>query len=295
MFRDAFGLPALCCLLLSLLPTLLSVAPPCFAGADSAYFKSLQRRLTRDGFDGTWIRKIYADPRIDFDMRGVSLYFVHSEGSLNYDQFKEPAAIHNARRYMATHKVPLTAAERIHGVDREVVAAIALVETRLGTYVGKRSVLNTLSTMAALSDSRVREALWRHVSGATHLGRASFDRKAHRKSNWAYGELTAFLRYVRTENFNPLSIKGSYAGAMGISQFIPSNIVPLGRDGNGDGRVDLFNHADAIMSIANYLRHNGWYPGIPADRAYDVVYSYNHSSYYVDAILDIYRILKAPS
>ncbi len=288
MLRSVLGFTALWFLFLSF-------APPLFAGADSAYFRTLQRRLAQDGFNGNWIRKIYADPRIDFDMRGVSLYFVHSEGSLNYDQFKEPAAIHNARRYMATHKGPLTRAERIHGVDREVITAIALVETRLGTYVGKRSVLNTLSTMAALADGRVREALWQYVRDTTHLSRASFDHKAHRKSNWAYGELTAFLHYVRAENLDPLGIKGSYAGAMGISQFIPSNIAPLGQDGNGDGRVDLFNHADAIMSIANYLRHNGWYPGIRADRAYDVVYSYNHSSYYVDIILDIYRILKAPS
>lgn len=290
MFIKAFGLSSLSLLVFGFL-----TGAPCAAASDARYFTSLQQRLMRDGFDAGWIRKIYADPRIDFDMRGISLYFVHSEGSLNYDQFTEPAAIHKARRYMATHKGPLFRAERRHGVDREVITAIALVETRLGAYVGTRSVLNTLSTMAALSGPRAREAMWQYVEQTTHLDRASFNHKARSKSAWAYGELTAFLHHVRAQNRDPLAIKGSYAGAMGISQFIPSNIAPLGRDGNGDGRVDLFDHADAIMSIANYLRHYGWYRGIPADRAYDVVYSYNHSSYYVNTILEIVRMLKVPS
>jgi membrane-bound lytic murein transglycosylase B len=290
MFTKAFGLSSLSLLVFGFL-----TSAPCAAASDARYFSSLQQRLMRDGFDAGWIRKIYADPRIDFDMRGISLYFVHSEGSLDYDQFTEPAAIHKARRYMATHKGPLARAERRHGVDREVITAIALVETRLGAYVGTRSVLNTLSTMAALSGPRAREAMWQYVEQTTHLDRASFNHKARRKSAWAYGELRAFLHHVRAQNLDPLAIKGSYAGAMGISQFIPSNIAPLGRDGNGDGRVDLFDHADAIMSIANYLRHYGWYRGIPADRAYDVVYSYNHSSYYVNTILEIVRMLKVPS
>lgn len=295
MFNKTRGLLAVSLFALLLFPIAPFSAPPCSAGTDAVYFQNLQKRLIKEGFDRTWIRKIYTDPRIDFDVKGISLYFVHSEGSLNYDQFKEAGAIQNARRYMATHKGPLSRAERRHGVDREVITAIALVETRLGTYVGTRSVLNTLSTMAALFDPKARKALWRHVEKTTHLNRTEFNRKARQKSTWAYGELTAFLRYVRAGNLDPLSIKGSYAGAMGISQFIPSNIVPFGRDGNGDGRVDLFNHADAIMSIANYLRHYGWYPGIPADRAYDVVYRYNHSSYYVNTILEIARMLKGSS
>jgi membrane-bound lytic murein transglycosylase B len=291
----AFGPPAVPLLVFFLFLTLPRFIPYCDAAADAVYFQSLQKRLVADGFDNGWIRKIYADPRIDFDMRGISLYFVHSEGSLDYDQFKAPDDIRKARRYMAIHKGPLARAERRHGVDREVITAIALVETRLGAYVGTRSVLNTLSTMAALSGPRAREALWQYVKPTTHLDRASFNHKARRKSAWAYGELTAFLHYVGAENLDPLGIKGSYAGAMGISQFIPSNIAPLALDGNGDGRIDLFDHADAIMSIANYLRHNGWYRGIPADRAYEVVYSYNHSSYYVNTILDIARMLKASS
>ncbi|MCP4721788.1 MAG: transglycosylase SLT domain-containing protein, partial [Desulfobacteraceae bacterium] len=88
------------------------------------------------------------------------------------------------------------------------------------------------------------------------------------------------------------SIKGSYAGAMGIPQFMPSNALTLAKDGNNDGRVDLFNHADAISSVANYLKHHGWKPGIPRQRQHEVLFRYNHSNYYVDTLLKVSDKLK---
>ena len=78
---------------------------------------------------------------------------------------------------------------------------------------------------------------------------------------------------------------------MGISQFMPSNILLFGQDGDQDGTVDLFVHADAIMSIAKYLKNYGWYPGIDREKAGKVVFHYNHSQYYVDAVLKIRDLL----
>jgi membrane-bound lytic murein transglycosylase B len=94
------------------------------------------------------------------------------------------------------------------------------------------------------------------------------------------------------ENVDPVAIKGSYAGAMGISQFMPSNIPELAKDGNNDGSIDLFNHADAIASIAFYLKHHGWKPGISRQKAEKVVHHYNHSERYVDTVLKISKLLK---
>ena len=92
---------------------------------------------------------------------------------------------------------------------------------------------------------------------------------------------------------DPYDIIGSYAGALGIAQFMPSNILILGEDGNRDGSVNLFHHEDAIASIANYLRHYGWKPGISREEAEKVVYHYNHSSYYVNTVLNITEKLKS--
>ncbi len=269
-------------------------AAPTARAADPT-FEGLAQWLIGDGFKADPIHSIYADERVAFDKRGVSMYFVHSEGKLNYDQFTEAQPIANTRAYMETHKQPLFRAQRQYGVDREVIAAIALVETRLGTYTGNRPVVNSLSTMAALADPAAREQLWNHVSETTHLSRADFEAKARKKSTWAYGELKAFLKYAMAEGLDIPAINGSYAGAMGICQFMPSNIEKLAADGSGDGRIDLFNHSDAIMSIASYLSHHGWYPGIPRDRAYKAVYQYNHSSYYVNTILKIVELLRQGS
>lgn len=66
---------------------------------------------------------------------------------------------------------------------------------------------------------------------------------------------------------NPADIKGSYAGALGIAQFMPSNALSLAKDGDMDGKIDLFDHPDAIHSIANYLKQHGWKLGLTRRRA----------------------------
>lgn len=261
-------------------------------GAPVDYFGSLRQRLAADGFDPGRITHLYRDPKIAFETRGVSMYFVHSEGRLNYDQFLAPAMIQRARTYMQAHGGVMGRAERTYGVDRQVITAILLVETKLGSYVGNRMVFNTFSTMAALSDPVVRNALWREIQGSTSLSRAAYDAKALKKSSWAYGELKSFLVYAQRQGIDPLSVKGSYAGALGFCQFLPSNALRLGRDGNGDGRLDLFDHPDAIMSVANYLKHHGWRSNLPEPDASKVIYSYNHSRYYVSTVLRIAKKLK---
>ena len=91
---------------------------------------------------------------------------------------------------------------------------------------------------------------------------------------------------------DPAGIQGSYAGALGIPQFMPTNIRALARDGNDDGRIDLFDHADAIPSVASYLKHYGWRPGINGKKAYEVLLNYNYSKPYAKTILKISRLLK---
>jgi membrane-bound lytic murein transglycosylase B len=255
-------------------------------------FKTLQQRLIADGFAESRIRELYAKPSVTFDVKSVSQYFVHKESTLNYDQFSEAGQIQNAKAYMETYKKEFVAAEQAYGVTRRVITAILLVETRLGTYLGNRSVFNTLSTMAALSDTEVRKMLWSKISGTTNFSKEEFETKADKKSGWAYDELKALLKYSEREKSDPTEYVGSYAGAMGICQFMPSNALTLAKDGNDDGKVDVFNPADAIMSVANYLNHYGWYSGIDGKAAYDAVYHYNHSSYYVNTILKVADLLK---
>ncbi|RLB95854.1 MAG: protein MltB, partial [Deltaproteobacteria bacterium] len=87
-------------------------------------------------------------------------------------------------------------------------------------------------------------------------------------------------------------IKGSYAGAMGIAQFMPSNAYALAKDGNGNGRIDLFEHADAIASIAYYLKYHGWKPGLSAKKQHRVILHYNNSTVYANTVLKVADKLK---
>ncbi|MCP4114442.1 MAG: lytic murein transglycosylase [Desulfobacteraceae bacterium] len=255
-------------------------------------FNRLIQRLVNDGFQEDTIKKIFKNPKVFFDAKGVSLFFVHNESSLDYDQFLSKPSIRNARAYMEKHKVILDKAQKEYGVDKTIITAIILVETRLGTYVGNRAVINTLSTMAALADKEERNTLWDSISDSRRLTREKFEKKADSKSEWAYRELKALLKFSKREALDVAAITGSYAGAMGISQFMPSNALTLARDGNDDGRVNLFEHADAIHSIANYLKHFGWEPSVTRQKAHKILYKYNHSNYYVDTLLKISDQLK---
>jgi len=124
-----------------------------------------------------------------------------------------------------------------YGVAPEYIVGIIGVETNFGGYTGKHSVLNALTTLAL---------------------------EYKKRSKFFKSELENYLLMIRDEKVNPQAIKGSYAGAFGLAQFMPSSFREYAVDLNGDGHVDLFNKADAIGSIANYFKGRGkWNPRIP--------------------------------
>jgi len=255
-------------------------------------FEPLKKQLVSDGFDEKTVNGIYSSPKVSFNTKGVSRFLTYREGKLNYDQFVSSSSIRKAKKYMVKYDTELKAAQQAYGVDPEIITAIILVETRLGTNTGKSSVMSTLSTIAALQDTQIRDQFWTEVSQKHKVKRKRYDKWINRKPKWAYKELKALLEYSARENMDPVEIRGSFAGAMGISQFMPSNIIVYAKDGDKDGRVDLFTHADAIASVASYLKRHGWYPGIKGKKAFKVVWSYNHSDYYVKTILKISDKLK---
>ena len=129
----------------------------------------------------------------------------------------------------------LAEAEKRYGVDPAVVVAILGVETRYGAHKGGHRVVDALSTLAF-----------------AYPPRADFFR----------GELEQFLLMSREEGFEPSSRHGSYAGAMGKPQFIASSFRNFAVDFDGDGRRDLWEGAaDAIGSVAHYLKVHDWQPG----------------------------------
>ncbi|MCG2633331.1 MAG: lytic murein transglycosylase B [Gammaproteobacteria bacterium] len=154
------------------------------------------------------------------------------------DLFVTPQRITQGLAFWRQHADTLAKAEQQYGVPAALVVAIIGVETRYGTHAGRHQVMASLSTLA--------------FAGAP------------RRQPFFTAELRAFLLLTQAENIDPLSIKGSYAGAMGIPQFIPSSYREYAVDFDGDGQRDLWNNpADAIGSVANYFRQHQWQTGQP--------------------------------
>lgn len=149
---------------------------------------------------------------------------------------KEPR-IDQGLAFWDEHEAVLRQAEEVYGVAPEYVVAILGVETRYGRVTGRYRVLDALATLAF-----------------DYPPRAEFFRK----------ELTQFLLLAREEGRNPLELTGSYAGAMGYGQFIPSSYRSYAVDFDGDGLRDIWtNPTDAVGSIANYFSRHGWRAGEP--------------------------------
>jgi len=251
-------------------------------------FAALKTQLVRDGFDETLIQSLYSRPEVTFNQRGISAYFSHREATLDYGQFLTPRSINEAIDYLGRNQKALKRAQSAYGVKGEIITAIILVETRLGTFVGKRLVLNTLSTLAALGDKDTRDSVWHaYLKNKADRSKQQFESWASKKSAWAYGELKSYLTYTQAQGIDPSSMRGSFAGALGIAQFLPSSVLKFGKDGNRDGRINLFDHEDAIESIASYLNQHGWRPSLTRNEAFRVILYYNNSKYYAETILKV--------
>ncbi len=149
--------------------------------------------------------------------------------------FIKPDRIEKGVEFMKNHADLLARAEKEYGVPKEIITAIIGVETKYGRITGNHPVFASVATLAF-----------------DYPPRSSFFRN----------ELTEFLLFAIEEQFNPLDVKGSYAGAMGMAQFISSSYRRYAVDFDGDGKRDLWNStADAIGSVANYFKVHHWRNG----------------------------------
>ncbi|PIT83775.1 lytic murein transglycosylase B [Limnohabitans sp. 15K] len=159
-------------------------------------------------------------------------------------RFIEPVRIQAGLRFWQKHKTTLERVEREYGVPASIIVGIIGVETLYGQNTGNFRVLDALGTLAF------------------HFPQAH-PRAAERQAFFR-SELEQFLLLSSRSGTNPTAIRGSYAGALGLPQFMPSSWSKFAVDFDGDGRIDLFGSpADAIGSVANYFKAFQWRPGMP--------------------------------
>lgn len=255
----------------------------------------LLQSLQDEGLPRPVLNEIFYDDRLRKVRGVVSLNGVNRDSGERYRQFYTDYAIGRAKRFKRRHWQTLERAERRYGVPKEIIVAVLLVETQFGTYPLRYRVLEVFTTLVVEANYDAIQRHYRRVKRRyPDVERAWFADRVSSKAAWAYEELVALLAMRHEEPDAVYEIKGSYAGAFGMPQFLPSSYLRWGTDGNGDGRVDLDHSGDAIASIANYLRQHGWRSGAPLERKMQAVWEYNHSPHYVDAIFKISRRMRLP-
>jgi membrane-bound lytic murein transglycosylase B len=251
-------------------------------------YGGLKSKLVQDGFSVQQVASAFRPPPPPM-FKLVAQTMKIREGVANYDHFLAPSEIESARRFIADHRSSFRNAEAAYGVEPEIIAAILLVETHFGSYTGKTPTLAILSTFAIMDRKANRDRVWKMLSPQERQRweRDAFDMKLIDRSGWAYRELCALMELKDKHGIRPESLKGSIMGAIGWPQFLPSSLVKYGVDGNGDGRIDLYEAEDAVFSTANYLRSHGWCEAKSMSQKEAVIWDYNHSKAYVRTVLEI--------
>lgn len=149
-------------------------------------------------------------------------------------KFITPDNVQNGVVFWNQYEDALNRAWQVYGVPPEIIVGIIGVETRWGRVMGKTRILDALATL-------------------------SFNYP--RRAEYFFGELETFLLMARDEQDDPLNLKGSFAGAMGYGQFMPSSYKQYAVDFSGDGHINLWDPVDAIGSVANYFKAHGWVKG----------------------------------
>ena len=177
-------------------------------------------------------------------------------------RFIEPKRIQAGLQFWQRHQTLLNQAEQTYGVPPWLVVGVIGVETFYGQHTGNFRVLDALSTL-------------------------SFDfpkehPRATERQAFFSKELAQFLVMASREKINPAKLKGSYAGAMGLPQFMPSSWANFAVDFDGDKHIDLFNNpADVIGSVANYFKAFQWQPGMATHYAV----TFNREQLDMDALM----------
>jgi len=208
----------------------------------------IDRMVKHYHFNRTYLNNLFS--HVKFQRRALAIYVPKyrkkwkppkrrkKQGSWDrYEEiFLKPSKVDLGIEYMHKYRKTFQRAYKKYGVQPEYVAAIIGIESHFGKNTGKFPVLDTLTTLA-------------------------FEK--NRRQRFYRSELKEFLLMTRREKVNPRNVKGSFAGAIGLGQFMPSNYKTFVVDFNNDGKKRMNSPEDAIGSVAYYFKRHGWRRGQP--------------------------------
>ena len=202
----------------------------------------------RRQIDEAWLRAAVHQTRFNATVQRLMTPRTGPAGVKNWrayrSRFVDPIRIRAGLRFWSENEATLARAEHTYGVPAAYIVGIIGVETIYGQQMGNFRVMDALATLAfdfPTAHPRAKE-------------RTEFFRR----------ELEQWLSLSHRTNIDPFEVRGSYAGAMGLGQFMPSSWARFAVDFDGDSRIDLFRSpTDAIGSVANYFKGHGWTTGMP--------------------------------
>lgn len=268
------------------------------------HFSALVQRLADDGFSLTKIERLFQKPGVVYDSgaMGKKIQFMYKRKFLPkaphtpnpssahrvkpQDPHLTPDVVARLRVIKSKYGPALLNVERRYGVPSELALALLVVESKVGGDLGDKNAFSNLASMAA---STRPEDVSKHL----HKYRPTTEQwpwvQQHldAKSQWAYQELQDLILYGVKNKLDVTTFKGSIYGAIGLCQFLPSVALKYGEDGDGDGKADLFNPADAIMSVGKFVKQCGWKNNLDRTGKITVLKRYDPDYYFAITVLEV--------
>lgn len=254
------------------------------------FFASVVDKLIEKKVDTAFINMVLASPNTKFNEKYVKINVISFLSKTAYTSHYNNTSIKKSLNFLRNNMDVLSECELRTNIPKEVITSILWIETKHGNYLGRNHIPSVYFSTAMATNqeyiSKNKEFLRNNFDGDDEELKQleeKIEKRAIKKANWAIDEIIALEKIYKDGKVDILNLYGSWAGAFGMSQFLPSSYANWAVDGNGDGIINLFETEDAIYSVANYLKVNGW--GDSTEQQRKAVFHYNNSNAYVDAVL----------
>lgn len=250
-----------------------------------AGWERLAARLKSDGISETLVRSVYNGsvvPKFSF----VPFRLKPLETHDMYQSFRTEKIYELAKLCRDSNAEVLKKAEKIFGVEAAVLTAIIVVESHCGRSTGKELIVNRLSRVSNIGEEKNIEENLKKLQGEdASVTIEQVEARAEYLEKTFYPQLLALFKQHAKGSLDIYSLRGSIAGAFGWPQFLPQTYALFATDGDRDGRISLFNPADAFFSVAHFFAAHGWKKSLSTDEKRKIIWNYNKSEPYIDTVL----------
>ncbi len=256
---------------------------------NASTFQPVFDSLKKSQVDTNFLKKYLNDTNLKFSERYIKINVTGYLKSTDYSWLYANKSVEQSKEFLKNNLATLAKAEEKYGVPKEIIVAVLKVETRFGEVLGNNHLPSVFFSTALVNEQKYIDLNNKVIDDLPDTTKkAELKQKvlqrSKKKADWAIKEIIAMSKIEQQYGIDFNKVNGSWAGAFGIPQFLPSSFLRSAVDGNGDGKIDLFNLEDAIFSVGNYLKNYKWNTFESKKKA---IYSYNNSNDYAEAVVKL--------